>query len=125
MARQPVLPSPATALGTPSHHTVPEPPANHFTLCRDNGAAYHSRQVCEDKDYSFWLPNGASDPESWDVVVEGPEGQAGGVIEYGNKYKCEQNEGTEELGRVCQTWNGGWFFLKGGSFDAPTSSSEE
>ncbi|KAL4795362.1 hypothetical protein BDV19DRAFT_168109 [Aspergillus venezuelensis] len=80
----------------------------------NDGATYIAREICEDTHYFFWLPNGAPDPEQgWDVIVDGPAGQAEGSIDFGNKYSCKPYSG--EIGNVdieCSTRNGGWFFLK-------------
>ncbi|KAL4979889.1 hypothetical protein BDW66DRAFT_83604 [Aspergillus desertorum] len=79
----------------------------------NDGAAYVAREFCQDARYSFWLPNGASDPEHWTVAVDGPAGQGEGAIEFGNKYRCAPYEG--EIGNIdveCSTRNGGWFFLR-------------
>ncbi|OJJ60538.1 hypothetical protein ASPSYDRAFT_29071 [Aspergillus sydowii CBS 593.65] len=78
-----------------------------------DGATYVAREVCQDPNYAFWLPNGAPNPrEGWDVIVDGPAGQAEGAIAYGPKYSCGPYEG--EIGNIdteCATRNGGWFFL--------------
>ncbi|KAL2823797.1 hypothetical protein BDW59DRAFT_162960 [Aspergillus cavernicola] len=85
------------------------------TLCHsawNNGSTYVAREICEDTHYFFWLPNGAPDPEHWTVIVDGPEGQGEGDIDFGNKYKCGRYEG--EIGNIdteCKTTNGGWFYL--------------
>ncbi|KAL4743803.1 hypothetical protein BDV11DRAFT_165960 [Aspergillus similis] len=79
----------------------------------NDGATYVAPEICEDTNYSFWLPNGAPDPQHWTVTVDGPAGQGEGLIEFGPKYRCEPYEG--EIGNIdveCSTRNGGWFFLR-------------
>ncbi|KAL4934239.1 uncharacterized protein BDV17DRAFT_248735 [Aspergillus undulatus] len=79
----------------------------------NEGATYVAREICADTHYFFWLPNGAPDPNNWDVIVDGPAGQAAGKIEFGPKYQCAPYEG--EIGNVdmeCRDYNGGWFFLR-------------
>ncbi|KAL2784940.1 hypothetical protein BJX62DRAFT_183052 [Aspergillus germanicus] len=78
----------------------------------NDGATYVAREICEDTHYFFWLPNGAPNPESWDVIVDGPNGQGEGTIEFGNKYKCGDYTGDiANIDRECTTTNGGWFYL--------------
>ncbi|KAL5339423.1 hypothetical protein BJX70DRAFT_397625 [Aspergillus crustosus] len=85
------------------------------TICHsawNNGSTYVAREICQDTHYFFWLPNGAPDPEHWTVIVDGPNGQGEGVIEFGNKYSCGPYTG--EIGNIdteCKTTNGGWFYL--------------
>ncbi|KAL4807121.1 hypothetical protein BDV18DRAFT_136937 [Aspergillus unguis] len=86
----------------------------------NDGATTVGREVCANAAYSFWLPNGATNPDdSWAVVVDGPSGEAEGVVEYGPRYSCGEYTGDiGNIDRECVTRNGGWFFLKEAEADA-------
>ncbi|KAJ5349454.1 hypothetical protein N7541_007181 [Penicillium brevicompactum] len=69
-------------------------------------------EACVDTAYKYWFPTGASDLESFEIVIEGPEGSAITTIEAGPKYQCGPYTGTiGNIDKECKTTNGGEFYL--------------